>query len=70
MRVVVPAGPPEAAQLMFCRWNWRIGGHPLASQGVTLVMQRGADEVGAEVAPVGERLRVLGLFSCRSGGGR
>ena len=41
---------------------------PLAVQGVALVMQVGGKPAGVK-RPVGERLRVLGLFSLPEGGG-
>ena len=69
VRVVVPEDPPEAGGLLF--WPLELAhvqGRPLASQGVTLVMSPGADDVGLDVVPVGERLRVLGLFSLPVGG--
>jgi tetratricopeptide (TPR) repeat protein len=69
VRVVVPADPPEAAQLMFVPLELgRSRGRPLASQNVTLVMQHGADGSAPPAVPVGERLRVLGLFSMPTGG--
>ena len=69
VRVVVPTDPPEAAQLMFVPLELgHSGGRPLAAQNVTLVMQRGADGTVPAVVPVGERLRVLGLFSMPTGG--
>jgi len=68
VRVVVPTDPPAAAQLMFVPLELgHVGGRPLAVRDVTLVMQHGAGSVPA-VAPVGERLRVLGLFSLPIGG--
>jgi len=64
VRVIVPAGPPSAAQLMYLPLELGYtGGRPLAAGKVTLVMQRGSDGPAPAVAPVGERLRVLGLFS-------
>ena len=45
-----------------------VEGRPLAVQGVTLVMQVGGKPAGGK-RPVGERLRVLGLFSLPEGGG-
>ena len=69
VRVVVPADPPEAAQLMFVPLELgHSGGRPLAAQNVTLVMQHGSDGSVPAVVPVGERLRVLGLFSTPTGG--
>ena len=69
VRVVVPTDPPEAAQLMFVPLELgHSGGRPLAAQNVTLVMQHGADGSVPAVVPVGERLRVLGLFSMPTGG--
>ncbi len=66
VRVVVPEGaeallfrPPELAHA---------NGKPLAVQDVTLVMQPGTGDVYGGVAPVGDRLRVLGLFSLPEGG--
>ena len=69
VRVVVPEDPPEAGGLLF--WPLELAhvqGRPLASRGVTLVMQRGAEVVGPDVVPVAGRLRVLGLFSLPAGG--
>src|ERR1019366_3559055 len=43
------------------------GGKPLAVQDVTLVMQTGSEDAEAGSAPVGDRLRVLGLFSLPEG---
>ena len=69
VRVIVPADPPEAAHLMFVPLELgHSGGRPLAAQNVTLVMQRGADYTVPAVVPVGEQLRVLGLFSLPTGG--
>ena len=65
VRVVVPNEPPAAAQLMFVPLELGYaGGRPVGVQDVTLVMQHGADDTWArDRVPVGERLRVLGLFS-------
>lgn len=69
VRVIVPTDPPEAAHLMFVPLELgHSGGRPLAAQNVTLVMQHAADFPVPVVAPVGERLRVLGLFSLPAGG--
>jgi hypothetical protein len=69
VRVVVPADLPEAAQLMFMPLELgHSRGRPLAAQNVTLVMQHGAEGSVPAVVPVGERLRVLGLFSTPTGG--
>lgn len=66
VRLVVPETPTQAARLMFVPLALgHAAGHPVGIQDVTLVVQRG-DQV-AEVSPVGERLRVLGLFSLPSG---
>jgi hypothetical protein len=74
VRVVVP--PAAEALLSRPLQLGHAGGRPLAVQGVTLVMtplakaplgSAGAGEVPAK-APVGERLRVLGLFSLPEGG--
>ena len=62
VRVSVPPGEPaEAQELLFRPLELAdVGGTPLALQDVTMVMETG----GAQgTAPVGERLRVLGLFS-------
>jgi len=68
VRVVVPAEPPEARMLLFRPLELaRVGDKPLSLQDVTLVMQAGGDD-GADVAPVRDRLRVLGLFSLPEGG--
>ena len=45
-----------------------VAGRPLAAQGVTLVMQVAGKPAGVK-RPVGQRLRVLGLFSLPEGGG-
>ena len=42
------------------------GGKPISAQGVTLVMETGSAETA--VRPIGESLRVLGLFSLPEGG--
>jgi hypothetical protein len=64
VRVVVPTDPPGAAQLMYLPLGLgHSGGRPLAAQQVTLVTQHGAGGPVPAGAPVGERLRVLGLFS-------
>ena len=69
VRVIVPPDPPEAAHLMFVPLELgHSGGRPLAVQNVTLVMQHGAADSVPAVVPVGERLRVLGLFSVPTGG--
>jgi hypothetical protein len=66
VRVVVP---PEARVLLFRPLELgHAAGRPLSVQGVTLVMQLGEDDDGSGGAPVGERLRVLGLFSLPEGG--
>jgi CHAT domain len=67
VRLVVPVVPAEAAQLMFVPLELgHVGGRPVAAQDVTLVIQRAG--AVADVARVGERLRVLGLFSLPAGG--
>ena len=43
-----------------------VDGKPIAAQGVTLVMETGS--AAGTIRPVGERLRVLGLFSLPDGG--
>jgi len=64
VRVIVPTVPPSAAQLMYLPLELGYtGGRPLAAQQVTLVILRGSGGPVPAVAPVGERLRVLGLFS-------
>jgi tetratricopeptide (TPR) repeat protein len=64
VRVVVP---PEAAELVYRPLELaHANGKPLAVQDVTLVMESGTGTVPIE--PVGERLRVLGLFSLPEGG--
>jgi tetratricopeptide (TPR) repeat protein len=64
VRVVVP----EAAEALLFRplELAHADGRPLSLQDVTLVMQVGRE--GGDVAPVGQRLRVLGLFSLPEGG--
>jgi hypothetical protein len=69
VRVTVQAGLSEAQSLLFRPLELAcIGGRPLSVQGVTLVMQPGPGDTVPAVAPVGERLRVLGLFSLPEGG--
>ena len=66
--VIVPAEPEEAQALLY--WPLElahVAGRPLAVQGVTLVMRPG-DDGPSRVAPVQDRLRVLGLFSLPVGG--
>ena len=65
VRVVVP----EAAEALLFRplELAHTGGKPLAVQDVTLVMQTGSEDAEAGSAPVGDRLRVLGLFSLPEG---
>jgi tetratricopeptide (TPR) repeat protein len=63
VRVAVPEGAEELLARPLELGH--VGGKPLAVQGVTLVMETGPDERG--VSPVGERLRVLGLFSLPEG---
>ena len=64
VRVAVPEGAAEllARPLELAH----VGGKPLAIQGVTLVMETGS--AAGAVRPVGDRLRVLGLFSLPEGG--
>ena len=64
VRVVVPAGAEEllARPLELAH----VSGKLFAAQGVTLVMDTGQDD--SATSPVGERLRVLGLFSMPEGG--
>jgi tetratricopeptide (TPR) repeat protein len=64
VRVTVPEGAAEllARPLELAH----VGGKPLAVQDVTLVMETGPGK--RRVSPVGERLRVLGLFSLPEGG--
>ena len=63
--------PQDAAWLAFRPLELaHAGGSPLAAQDVTLVMDTGAG-AGAHMgrkAPMGDRLRVLGLFSLPAGG--
>lgn len=63
VRVVVPAGA-EALLLRPLELAHEAG-RPVAVQDVTLVMAAGSDAHGG--APIGERLRVLGLFSLPDG---
>src|ERR1035441_5927494 len=69
VRVIVPAEPTEAQSLLFRPLELaHVGGKPLSVQDVTLVMQPGGDAGTRGAAPVGNRLRVLGLFSLPEGG--
>ena len=70
VRVIVPE---EAGQLMFCPLELaHVNSVPVALQDVALVMQPGgrsgaAGDRDGYMAPVGDRLRVLGLFSLPTG---
>jgi hypothetical protein len=67
VRVVAPKAPTVAEALLFRPLELaHAGGEPLAVQDVTLIMQAGSDDVGADGAPVSDRL--LGLFSLPEGG--
>jgi len=69
VRVVVPDTPLEARALLFRPLELgHARGRPLAVQDVTLIMQFGADQAAGGAGPVGDRLRVLGLFSLPVGG--
>jgi len=65
VRVIIPR---EAAALL----GWplqlaRVDGTPVALQDVTLVMEPSGSNVHGDATAVGERLRVLGLFSLPAG---
>ena len=64
----VQVAAPEAAQALVFRplELAHVNGEPLAVQDVTLVMETGTG-AGSGAAPVGDRLRVLGLFSLPEG---
>jgi tetratricopeptide (TPR) repeat protein len=66
VRVTVPAGAEEllARPLELAH----VGGKPLAEQDVTLVMETDRGDRAGGASPVGDRLRVLGLFSLPEGG--
>jgi tetratricopeptide (TPR) repeat protein len=67
-RVVVPDEPPAARQVAYLPLELAdAAGKPLALQGVTLVMQAGAQPQGAGKTAIGERLRILALFSAPDG---
>lgn len=68
LRVIVPEEPPTARQVAYLPLELAdVAGKPLALQGVTLVMQAGSRSQGAGKTAVGERLRVLALFSTPDG---
>jgi tetratricopeptide (TPR) repeat protein len=68
VRVIVPSEPREARSLLFRPLELaHVDGKPLSLQGVTLVMQLSGNDQ-ADVPPVRDRLRVLGLFSLPEGG--
>jgi len=69
IRVVVPTEPEQARSLMWLPLQLaHVAGRPLAVSGVTFVMQLGGDESPGDVTPIGDRLRILGLFSLPLGG--
>ena len=69
VRVIVPAEPAEAQSLLFRPLELaHVEGKPLSLQDVTLVMQPSVRDGAPGAAPVGKRLRVLGLFSLPEGG--
>jgi CHAT domain-containing protein len=66
VRVVVQAG---AETLLFRPLELaHAGGRPLSARDVMLVMQTAGDDSACDAVPVGDRLRVLGLFSLPEGG--
>jgi tetratricopeptide (TPR) repeat protein len=68
VRVIVPGEPPAARQIAYLPLQLAdVAGKPLALQDVTLVMQIGPRSQAAAKAAVGERLRVLALFSAPDG---
>ena len=68
VRVIVPEKPPAARQVAYLPLELAdMAGKPLALQGVTLVMQAGPRSQGVGKTAVGERLRVLALFSTPDG---
>jgi tetratricopeptide (TPR) repeat protein len=69
-RVTVTAEAPREAKALLLRplELAHANGRPLSAQDVTLVMDPGDVGFGGPAAPVGERLRVLGLFSMPEGG--
>ena len=68
VRVMLPAAARSLVSLPLELAH--VGGEPLALRGITLVWDTNGDPHGggASAAPVGERLRVLGLFSLPGGG--
>ena len=65
VRVVIPGG--AAAMLGWPLQLARVNGVPVALQDVTFVMVPSSADAGGETTVVGERLRVLGLFSLPAG---
>lgn len=64
LRVIVPEEPPAARQVAYLPLELAdLAARPLAVQGVTLVMQTGAQPQANEKRGIGGRLRVLALFS-------
>jgi tetratricopeptide (TPR) repeat protein len=68
VRVTVPGEPPAARRIAYLPLELaHADGRPLALQGVTLVMQVGPDGRCGPKSGVGDRLRVLALFSAPDG---
>jgi hypothetical protein len=64
MRVQIPAAPAEAAGLLYRPWELGyVQGQPLAVQDVSLIFEVLGDAAPVKHVPVGERLRILAVFS-------
>ena len=69
VRVMVPANPVAARRLVFLPLALaHVRGKPIALRDVTLVVQLGPSGAARRTTGVGDRLRVLGLFSVPDGG--
>jgi tetratricopeptide (TPR) repeat protein len=64
VHVQIPAQPTEAAGLLYRPWELGyVQGQPLAVQDVSLIFEVQGESAAVKRVPVGERLRILAVFS-------